>query len=102
MRLVAGRQELGRVFGEMTTHSERYTGRGLHWAKKPITKRRSRRIARYRMGLVIESVLAADWTPDDLERRYGREGLEEIRDQMLDLAKWLESTGHPDGRSSRS
>lgn len=85
----------------MTTHTARYTGRGLEWAKKPITKRRARRIARYRIGLIIESILSEGWAPDELRRRYTMEGVDTIRDEMADLAKWLESTGHPDGRSNR-
>ena len=83
------------------THSARYTGRGLDWARKPITRRRARRIARYRIGLIIDAVINDGWGPDDLCRRYSPEGLETIKEEMMDLARWLESTGHPDGRPSR-
>lgn len=75
-------------------------GRGRDWQRKILRRRQARRIARYRIGLIIESMIG-DWEPYDLKTRYGRDGVEEIRNEMIDLAKWLCSTGHPDGRSSR-
>jgi hypothetical protein len=74
---------------------ERYTGRGLDWAKKPINKRKAKQVARYRAGLIIESVLNEGWNPDDLQRRYGDEGMELIKEHMSFLASWLTDTGQP-------
>ena len=71
-------------------------GRGRSHRKKVIIQRRARRIARYRAGLILES-LCSDWSPDDLRRRYGDEGVEEIRKGLEYYARWLIATGHPDG-----
>ena len=68
-------------------------------ARKPVRRRAARRIARYHAGLVIESVLGDGWEPDALVQKYGDEGLQEIRDQMLFIAAWLIDTGHRDGRT---
>lgn len=65
-------------------------------AKKAITKRQARRVARLRAGLIVESVLAAGWRPDELVRRYGEEGVEEITEQLAWIANWLAATAHPD------
>lgn len=82
-------------------HSQRYTGRGLGWARKPLRKRQARRIARYRAGLILDSVLAAGWSPADLEKRFGEEGTEMISTQLYDIAQWLTATGDPDGEPTR-
>lgn len=78
-------------------HSQRYTGRGLGWAKKPITKRQAKRIARYNAGLVIDEVISDGWAPEELIKRFGEEGLGMIQDAMLDVALRLRDTGNPDG-----
>lgn len=82
-------------------HSQRYTGRGLDWAKKTITKRRARRIARYNAGMIIDAALSEGWEPEILLERFGPEGLDTIRDAMLDLGLWLRDTGSPDGEPSQ-
>lgn len=82
-------------------HSQRYTGRGLGWRKKALRTREARRIARWRAGLIIESVLAAGWSPDDLEERFGEEGIEMISVQLSGIAEWLRETGDPDGEPTR-
>lgn len=70
-------------------------------ARKALTKRRARRIARYRAGLILESVLSGGWSPPDLVRRYGQDGVNEIREGLDYYAAWLAATGHPDGTAHR-
>lgn len=79
----------------------KYTGRGLGWAKKPIRKREARRIARYNAGAILDAVLSDGWEPEALIKEYGKDGLEIIKDQLLDIALWLRETGDPDGESTR-
>ena len=74
--------------------SGKYSGRGRGWNKKPINKRKARQVARYRAGLIIESVLQ-DYRPDDLIAKYGEEGLKEIVSGLEFLSSWLIDTGHP-------
>jgi hypothetical protein len=78
-------------------HRQRYTGRGLGWAKKPVTKRQAQRIARWRAGLIVESALSAGWFPEDLVERYGEEGVAMISDEMADVARRIRASGDPDG-----
>lgn len=66
-------------------------------ARKPIRARQARRVARYRAGAIVAAALENGWNPDDLVRRYGQQGVDEIIDQLGDLATWLMATGHPDG-----
>lgn len=82
-------------------HGQRYTGRGCGWAKKRITKRQARRIARYNAGLIIDAVLDDGWEPDCLIKKYGQDGFREIKEALMDMSMWLRDTGHPDGVSSR-
>lgn len=82
-------------------HSARYTGRGLGWRKMPLTRRQARRIARYNAGLIVDAVLSDGWDPEHLTERFGKEGLDMIKDQLLDIALWLRETGDPDGESTR-
>lgn len=81
-------------------HSERYTGRGMHWARKPIRQRRARKIARYQAGLIIDAAINDGWRPGDLVRRYGEDGCDEITKGLAYYAAWLIATGHPDGSGS--
>lgn len=69
------------------------TGRGRDWARKTITKRRARRVARYRAGLILEAALTEGWHPDDLVRKFGDQGVQEIADGVEFLAAWLIDTG---------
>ncbi len=85
------------------THTARYTGRGLGWARKPITKRRSRRMARYLAGVMIRTAVKEGYlNTEDLTDRFGEDGCQMIRGAVMDYGVWLESTGHPDGRSGRA
>lgn len=79
-------------------HSQRYTGRGLGWRKKTVTKLQARRIARYWAGLIVGATLDDGWSPDDLVERFGEEGVRMIQDAMVDVGMWLRETGDPDGR----
>jgi hypothetical protein len=63
----------------------------------PHPKRVFRRIARYRAGLILESVLNEGWEPEDLIKKYGPKGAERIKDDLFSVACWLIDTGHPDG-----
>lgn len=80
-----------------TTRHARYTGRGREWARKLITKRAVKQVARYRAGLILESVINEGWEPPDLIKRHGEDGVEEIRKRIMFLATWFIDTGHPDG-----
>lgn len=68
-------------------------------ARKALRARQARRIARYRAGLIVIAALSEGWNPPDLIKRYGQEGMDEIVDQLGEIAEWLLSTGHPDGTS---
>lgn len=74
-------------------------GRGRGWQRKSILQRRARRIARFRAGLILDAALSDGWAPDDLVKRYGPDGMEEIRGQLGFLAEWLRETGHPEGKA---
>lgn len=78
-------------------HSQRYTGRGLGWAKKALTKRQARRIARYWAGLIVDSALSDGWGPEPLEERYGKEGLDMIQNELVDVARMIRDGGDPEG-----
>jgi len=77
----------------MTTPSGRRRG----WRQKEIRQREARRIARYRAGLILESVISNGWSPEDLVKRYGEQGLQEIVNGLEYVAAYLIDTGHPDG-----
>jgi hypothetical protein len=70
----------------------KYTGRGLAWAKKPITKRRAKRVARWAAGQILEGALC-NWDPEDLQERFGPEGFTEIENHIRFLSEWLIGTG---------
>ena len=79
-------------------HTARYTGRGLGWAKKKITKRRANRVARYCAAMIIESTVSDGWAPEHLIDKFGDEGVGMIQNHLLDIALWLRDTTPPDGR----
>lgn len=81
----------------VSDRSKRYTGRGLDWAKKPITKRRAKRVATYYAGRLLADAVEAGWAPPDLVATYGTEGLETIREALLEVSWRLESTGDAKG-----
>lgn len=70
----------------------RYTGRGLDWAKKPITKRRAKRVGRWVAGQLLEGALC-NWDPEDLHERFGPEGFKLIEDHIRFLAAWFVDSG---------
>jgi hypothetical protein len=72
-------------------------GRGRDHRRKKIIQRQARRIAKYRAGLVLESVINEGWCPPDLVKRYGEDGMAEITRAMEYYAGWMIRTGHPDG-----
>ncbi len=74
-------------------HGQRYTGRGLGWAKKPITKRRAGRVARYLAGVMIVAAVKDGYLPEDLEERFGEEGAGMIRNDVAERAARLMDTG---------
>jgi hypothetical protein len=74
-------------------HSARYTGRGRDWAKKPINKIRARRVARRIAGELIISALEDGWEPDDLIKKFGDDGVRQIRGRLEFYAVWLMDTG---------
>lgn len=71
----------------------RYTGRGLDWAKKPITKRRAKRVGRYLAGAIIRWAIEDGWGPEDLKERFGEEGFKLIEEHVEFLSDWLMDTG---------
>lgn len=52
-------------------------------------KREARRVAKFRAGLILESVLAQGWAPEDLAERYGEDGLAKIQDELTEFAERL-------------
>jgi len=72
----------------LSDRQKRYTGRGLDWARKAITKRAAKRVARYYAGRLLADTTSA----------YGKDGLETVREALLEVSWWLESTGDPKGR----
>lgn len=70
----------------------KYTGRGLDWARKPINARRSKRVARWVAGQLLEGALC-NWDPEDLQERFGEEGFRMIEDHIRFLSQWLIRTG---------
>lgn len=86
--------------GRQGLRKNRGCGRGRNWAQKLITQRQARRIARYRAGLIIESVITAGWEAPDLVKRYGEDGFQQIAQELEYYAAWLSATGHPDGSGS--
>lgn len=79
----------------------KYTGRGLDWRKRALTKREAKRIARYEAGLIIDAAVSDGWRPDYLIGKFSEEGVDMIADALLDVALWLRDTGSHDGRSTR-
>ena len=65
--------------------------------RRALGQRRARRIARYRAGLILESVINEGWAPPDLVKRYGPEGMDTITQALGYYAEWMIRTGHPDG-----
>jgi hypothetical protein len=82
----------------VTTRSQRYTGRGRDWAKKAITKRAAQRVAKYYAGRLLADAVRDGWAPADLVAAYGKDGLETVREALLEVSWRLESTGDPKGR----
>ncbi len=78
--------------------SARYTGRGLDWAKKAITKRAAKRVARYHAGRLLTQAVHDGWAPADVVSAYGKDGLATIHEALLELGWWLESSGDAKGR----
>lgn len=58
-----------------------------------MNKREARRIAKFRAGLILESVLANGWDPQDLADKYGEDGLEKIRTELTEFAERLSNGG---------
>jgi hypothetical protein len=82
----------------VVTGGKKYTGRGLDWAKKAITQRAAKRVARYYAGRLLKDAVDAGWAPADVVAAYGKDGLETVRGALLEVSWWLESTGDPKGR----
>lgn len=58
-----------------------------------LTAAETKRVANFRAGLILESVLSGGWWPEDLEKRYGSDGLEKIADAMHTVAEELARKG---------
>ncbi len=86
---------------KVRTRPQRYTGRGCDWARKAITKVRAKRVARYYAGRLLADAVEAGWSPPDVVAAYGAEGLQMVREALLEVSWWLESTGDPKGRSTK-
>lgn len=82
----------------VVTGGKKYTGRGLDWAKKAITKRAAKRVARYYAGRLLADAVHDGWAPADILAAYGKDGLETVREALLEVSWWLESTGDAKGR----
>jgi hypothetical protein len=57
-----------------------------------VNKRDIRREANFRAGLILESVMN-DWEPGDLVTEYGRETVDALADEILDIARMLRNRG---------
>ena len=51
-----------------------------------MNQRDRKKLAKFRAGLIIESVLAAEWRPEDLVEKYGEEEVEKIASEMSEIA----------------
>lgn len=71
----------------------KYTGRGLDWARKKITKKRARRVARYLAGVMIITAVKEGYLPEDLRERFDQEGADMIRENVIEYGTWLMDTG---------
>ena len=58
-----------------------------------VNKREARRVAKFRAGLILKAVLAQGWAPEDLEERYGADGLAKIQDELTEFAERLVNGG---------
>lgn len=65
--------------------------------KKIVKQRKARKIARHEAGAALQAMIRGGWSPPHLVRRYGSEGVDEIRKGLAYYAEWLIVTGHPDG-----
>lgn len=74
------------------------SGRGRDWAKKSITKRQAKRVARYYAGRLLADAVRDGWAPRDVVAAYGKDGLEAVREALLEVSWWMESEGDPKGR----
>jgi hypothetical protein len=87
--------------GRSRPRKSRHTGRGLGWARKAISRRAAKRVARYYAGRLLADAVDAGWAPPDVIAAYGPVGLETVRQALSELSWWLESTGDPKGRSTK-
>jgi hypothetical protein len=58
-----------------------------------ITAAERKRVASFRAGLIIESIIQGGWWPEDLEREYGADGLQAIADEISKIAEQLTEKG---------
>lgn len=61
-----------------------------------ITAAEARRVASFRAGLILDSVLGDGWWPEELEREYGADGVEKIAGEISKISRGLVEKG---GRS---
>ncbi len=57
-----------------------------------MNKRDIRREANFWAGLILESLMG-DWEPDDLVRKHGQDTVDDIRTEILDIARSLRNRG---------
>lgn len=51
--------------------------------------RERKRLAKYRAGLILDSVLSEGWCPDDLACRYGEDEVARIAEEISTIAERL-------------
>lgn len=63
-----------------------------------ITAADRKKLAAFRAGLILESVVNGGWWPEELEQRYGRDTLQLLTEDIGDIAARLIRQGGRDTR----
>lgn len=58
-----------------------------------MNRREARQYAKYRAGMILDSVLADGWFPDDLVRELGPETVDLIREEITVISQSLMESG---------
>lgn len=54
-----------------------------------MTKPETKKYAAFRAGLILESILAAGWWPEEVEREHGAETVQALCDEVGEIAAQL-------------
>lgn len=51
------------------------------------------RLAKFRAGLILRSMIAGGWEPQDLIEKYGQDTVDQVADEIMLIAQRLERQG---------